>query len=372
MWTKETPLLQQGTSSKEVWSREQQGKKEKYPMDLYLGKKMDMTTLKKSILESIKKQNEFYKKSRTTLYSGQDMQEVKTCMITGIATELCTPVANVYGAEFVQTPDTGHVLVKKRPSERAIHEFYSNSTSYASTYTDKASSEERLNAIGMPWCDWMINAYHKQYGKNPERVLDIGAGGGHFVEACKRRGIDARGIELSHDSQEFSKAAWGIELDGRDFTECYQDYLGYDIVTFWGLLEHTPNPVEIATCARKVIEASSGGMVIAKLPRWNSLSAAAQRLNTETIIRHVDPAGHIMLFSDASAAEMFVRSGLAPTAAWYFGMDAYETFMQLGNHTGEYASFLKSGGFQMELQQFIDENRFSDNIALAGIPSRRA
>jgi 2-polyprenyl-3-methyl-5-hydroxy-6-metoxy-1,4-benzoquinol methylase len=367
-WIKETPLVQQGNENEEKWIRQENGSDASFPVTLYLGKKMDMTTLKKGILESIRKQNEFYKKSRTELYGGNDMQHVKACMITGISADKCAPVANVYGAEFIQTPDTGHVFVKQRPSERAIHEFYSHNSSYASTYTDKASSEERLKAIALPWCDWMIKVYERKYGKKPKRILDIGAGGGHFVEACRRNGLTAQGIELSHDSQEFSKRTWGIELDGRDFTECYEEYLGFDIVTFWGLLEHTPNPVEIATCARKVIEVSEGGMTIAKLPRWNSLSAAAQRLNPDTIIRHVDPAGHIMLFSDASAAELFVRSGLKPCAAWYFGMDAYETFMQLGNYTGDYNSFLNSGQFQMNLQQFIDENRFSDNIALAGVP----
>jgi 2-polyprenyl-3-methyl-5-hydroxy-6-metoxy-1,4-benzoquinol methylase len=367
-WIKETPLVQQGQENQEKWTRHENGKSSSFPVTLYLGKKMDMTTLKKGILESIKKQNEFYKKSRTTLFRG-DMDNVTACMITGVNAAECEPVATVYGAEYVQTPDTGHVFLKKRPSEKAIHDFYSNNSSYAATYTDKASSEERLNAIAVPWCDWMIKVYEKQYGRKPRRVLDIGAGGGHFVEACKRRGLDASGVELSHDSQEFAKKTWDITLDGRDFTECYKDYLGYDVVTFWGLLEHTPNPVEIAACAKKVVEASDAGMTIAKLPRWNSLSAAAQRLNPDTIIRHVDPAGHIMLFTDASAAELFVRSGLKPVAAWYFGMDAYETFMQLGNRTGDYTGFLNSGKFQMEIQQFIDENRFSDNIAIAGIPA---
>lgn len=368
IWTKKTSLVQQGTEDKEVWSRDINGSKSDFPMNIYLGKKMDMTTLKKGIIDTIHQQNEFYKKSRTDLYQAENTEPVTACMITDVSTDDCKPVATIYGAEYVQTPDTGHVLVKRRPTEKAIHDFYTTSTSYSSTYTDKASSEVRLQSIGVPWCEWMVKVYEKQYGKKPRRVLDVGAGGGHFVEACRRIGIQAEGVELSDHSREFSRNTWGFDLDGRDFTEIYNEYKGYDVVTFWGLLEHTPNPVAIAECARKVVEASDAGMVISKLPRWNSLSAAAQRLNPDTIIRHIDPAGHIMLFSDASAAEMYVRSGLQPTAAWYFGMDAYETFMQLGNSTGEYAAFVKSGQFQMNLQQFIDETRFSDNLALVGIP----
>jgi 2-polyprenyl-3-methyl-5-hydroxy-6-metoxy-1,4-benzoquinol methylase len=368
IWTKNTGLVQQGAESKEVWIRKVNGEPAEYPVHLYLGKKMDMTTLKKGIIDTIHQQNEFYKKSRTELYQSQNTEPVSSCMITGVPLAECNTVATIYGAEYVQTPDTSHVLVKRRPTEKAIHDFYTTSTSYSATYTDKASSEVRLQSIGVPWCEWMLKVYERQYGKKPRKVLDVGAGGGHFVEACRRVGIQAEGVELSEHSREFSRNTWGFDLDGRDFTDVYHEYEGYDIVTFWGLLEHTPNPVQIAACARKVVEKSAGGMVISKLPRWNSLSAAAQRLNPETIIRHIDPAGHIMLFSDASAAELYVRSGLQPTAAWYFGMDAYETFMQVGNNTGSYEGFLKSGKFQMELQQFIDETRFSDNLALVGVP----
>ena len=370
IWTKNTPLTQEGNLSNETWIRNDGGVETKFPMTLYLGKKMDMTTLKKGIMETIHKQNSFYKKSRTELYASSKMEDVPNCMITGIEIDKCREVATIYGAHYYQTPDTGHVFAKRRPTEEGIHDYYQRNSSYAATYTDKASSEVRLQSIGIPWCQWMIQVYQKQYGRKPKRVVDVGAGGGHFVEACRREGIEAVGVELSNDSQAFAKKTWGIELDGRDFTEIYNEYKGFDVVTFWGLLEHTPNPVQIAACARKVVEASDGGMVIAKLPRWNSLSAAAQRLNPETIIRHLDPAGHIMLFTDASAAELYFRSGLQPSAAWYFGMDAYETFMQLSNNTGYYEAFLNSGKFQMELQQFIDENRFSDNIAVAGIPNR--
>ena len=75
-----------------------------------------------------------------------------------------------------------------------------------------------------------------------------------------------------------------------------------------------------------------------------------------------------MLFTDASAAELYYLHKFKPIAAWYYGMDVYETLMQIGNHTGEFNALLKTGELQMELQQFIDEARFSDGLTLVGIP----
>lgn len=370
-WQKLTSLNQQGEQDTETWIRNEKGDSESYDLDIYLGKKTDLLGLKKNIVEKIKTNLEYYSETRKKLYSGteEDKEYVDSCPVSGISSEETTAVANIYGAEYIQTPDTGHVYVKYRPSKSSINDFYLNDVTYAATYTDKASAESRLNAIAVPWLEWTKEVYKKQYGKYPERILDIGSGAGHFVEACRRDGIQADGIELSESSRDFAKEIWGFEMDDRDFTQVTGDYEGYDIVTFWGLLEHTPNPGKILDAAYDVVSKSkNGGMVISKIPRWLSLSSAAQRLNPETIIRHIDPMGHIMLFTDASAAELYVRSKFSPVAAWYYGMDVYETLMQVGNKTGDYTSLTETGEMQVELQQFVDESRFADGLTLVGIP----
>lgn len=370
-WTKTSRLTLQGETDQEIWMRYDAGVTKEFPMDIYLGKKTDLLNLKKDIVKDLQKKLNYYAETRKRLFQVAESEKeyVDKCPVTGISTSQCQPVATIYGAEYVQSPDTGHVFLKYRPSKKSIHDFYLNDVVYAATYTDKASAEGRLNAIAVPWIEWTLQVYKKTYGHNPTKILDVGSGAGHFVEACRRKGIHAEGIELSKSSREFAKEIWGFEMYGADFNEIYEQFAGYDIVTFWGLLEHTPNPAAILQSAYKIVSKSSqGGMVISKLPRWNSLSSASQRLNPETIIRHIDPMGHIMLFSDASAAELYYRNNFKPCAAWYYGMDVYETFMQQGNNTGEYAAFLASGRFQVELQQYVDENRFSDGLTIVGIP----
>ena len=368
MWDKRTPLVQQGERQGEIWSRTKDGNTESFEMDLYLGKKTDLLKLKKNIVSNLDEKIDYYRTSREKLYGSGDHEHVTECMITGVPTEECTPIANIYGAQYVQTPDTGHVYVKNRPSKKSIHDFYLNDVTYAATYTDKAGAENRLNAIAVPWLEWTKEVYFKQYGKYPKKILDVGSGAGHFVEACRRDGIQAEGIELSESSQKFAKEIWGITLDGRNYLDVYKEYEGFDVITFWGLLEHTPNPKGILDVSYEVLKNNDAGMIIAKLPRWHSLSSASQRLSTETILRHIDPMGHIMLFSDASAAEMYYQTNFKPIAAWYYGMDVYETFMQSCNKVRNYQVLNETGAFQQELQQFVDEQRFSDGLTLVGVP----
>lgn len=369
-WNRKSSLSLRSPRDKETWIRNEKEQSKEYEIDLYLGKKTNLVALKKNLIDTIKKQLDYYNSSRTELYSASEMELVKSCPVTGISTEETKLVSKIYNAEYVQTPDTGHVYLRKRPTENAISDFYLNDVTYSATYTDKEAAEYRLNSIAVPWLEWVKEVYFKQYGEMPKRILDVGSGAGHFVEACRRDGIHADGVELSESSRDFAKEIWGFELDGRNFFDVIDDYKGYDLVTFWGLLEHTPFPGKILDTAYKIVSESNKGMVISKIPRWNSLSSASQRLNAETIIRHIDPMGHIMLFTDASAAELYLRSKFKPTAAWYYGMDVYETFMQLGNQTGLYKVLTETGDFQMNLQQFIDEEKFSDGLTLVGIPSK--
>ena len=172
---------------------------------------------------TIKNKVSYYNKSRKELYSGEN-DHVASCPITGIATEESQEIANIYGAQYVQTPDTGHVYVKNRPNKKTINDFYLNNITYAATYTDKSAAESRLNSIAVPWVNWTIEVFEKQYGRKPKSILDVGSGAGHFVEACRRKGIKADGIELSESSRDFAKEIWGFEMDSMDFIEASVDY----------------------------------------------------------------------------------------------------------------------------------------------------
>jgi len=370
-WYRMHKMSNLGDQQEETWIRKSKNKFDEFNVEMFLGKKANLSNFKKNTVESIKENLKYYKESREKLYKipNSEKELVSNCPITGISIDKCSELVNIYGAEYVKTPDTGHVFLKYRASEKAINNFYINDAIYSTTYTNKDFIENRMNSIYVPWLKWTIEAYKKEYGKEPKKILDVGAGAGSFVEACRRAGYIADGIELSKSSRKFALDNWNLELDGRDFNEIYMEYEGYDIVTFWGLLEHTTNPSSIVDKANQIVSKSNnGGMVISYVPRIESLSSAVQILNNETILRHMDPLGHIMIFSDASIAELYYSNGLQPRVAWYYGMDLYETLMQFGNRTNDYRNFLETSEFQVELQQYIDENKFCDGIVLVGVP----
>ena len=90
----------------------------------------------------------------------------------------------------------------------------------------------------------MIKHFEKVYGRKPKAILDVGAGSGHFVYACKQLGIRADGIELSNSGRQFSKNVFGVELMDADFYSQWEQFSDYEVISFWGVIEHTPFPTK--------------------------------------------------------------------------------------------------------------------------------
>lgn len=367
MWKRESALhhTDDVIKTEHAWIRDDQSGTLRFPMDVTIGKKTDMVSLKAAVLEHIREQVQTVRKSREALYLADELEQVVACNICGSPSTESVPRTKIYGALYQQCKKCSHVYVKDRPTEGALHAFYEKSTHYASTYTDRKVAEKRLDQIYRPWVVWMLETYARASGGRPSSILDIGAGGGHFVAACEREKIAANGIELSDDSRAFARELWNLELMAEDF--CKAEVKAADVITFWGLLEHVPDPGQFLDAAKRALNPGRG-MVIAKVPRWDSLSAGIQRQCRNTIIRHLDPLGHIQCFTDESMAELLHLHGFKPVAAWYYGMDVYETMMQTGLLSGVENIMSLTRQLQLELQAAVDAAIFSDQLVIAAVP----
>src|SRR5439155_16173654 len=234
------------------------------------------------------------------------------------------------------------------------------------TYTDTERLELRLAQIVKPKLDWTIETYRRQYGREPRSVLDVGAGGGHFVATCRRAGLDAEGYEVSRASRRFAQKAFGIDLRDADFLADADGPPG-DVVPFWGLLEYTPGPRRFLGAGRRRLD--THGLLITEVPRFDCLGSAVQRECQETVARHLDPTSHVNCFSDESLVTALLRSALRPAAAWYFGMDAYELLVQVALRLEHDGVLERLADLIPSLQACFDAARVCDDIIVAAVPS---
>lgn len=353
-----------------MWERHENGKTESFPIITDFGKKTDLLKLKSNIVEKIEQNVTFYAESRNGFFSDpQNLQPVNSCPVCDSSSDETEFRVTIYHADYFQCSRCSHIYLKKIPRLEAIEKFYRTNAQYSQTYTNKQAAEFRLNSVDAVLAGHMVSKFRALFGKDPKKVLDIGAGGGHFVEACRRIGMESQGFEFSDSSIAFARDTWGIALDNRDYTGHYQDYTGYDVVTFWGLLEHVPYPVQFIEAATGSLKKDAPRMIMCRVPKWDALSTVVQSYYPGSIVRHLDPLGHIMIYTESSICELFRKVGYKPAAIWYYGMDTYELMMQIGHKTGSYNHLLETGDMQQEIQVFLDSFYLSDLMVLAFIPN---
>ncbi len=361
-WTKKQSF-EVSKSQFETWYLNYEGQKKEFEVYVERGKPFDVAGLKKLSINEYLKKVESVSSSRLNLYKDKNnLDFVKYCPVC--KSEKSNKSLEIYKASYHQCNYCTHYYVKYRPTSEAITNYYSSNEEYQKTYADKATTEKRIREIALPKAVWTIEQYIRINGKHPNSILDVGTGSGHFVEACNRLGLNAEGIEISKTGINFARDNFGIELLELDFTIDWEKLDKYDIVTCWGIIEHTIHPVIILKTANNVL--NDKGIVTAGVPRWNSFGSKIQTMFPSTIIRHLDPLGHINCFTDSSLATALVNAGFNLQAAWYYGMDVYELLYQLALLFEDDDFIEKSKIIIAGAQDSIDSGLLSDSMVFLG------
>jgi SAM-dependent methyltransferase len=135
-------------------------------------------------------------------------------------------------------------------------------------------------------------------GAGTERtLLDFGCGDGSFLLAAQDEGWKCRGVERKRPAcipDSLSVVGSLDELsDGPPFA----------CATFWHVLEHLEDPVEVLRCLRPHVE--PGGVILAAVPNFGSFQARA----TGASWLHLDIPRHLHHFTETSLRKTFEAAG---------------------------------------------------------------
>lgn len=329
------------------------------------GKKLDVFGLKQATFSRFADEVREVADSRRAMFEEKNVEPVLTCPVCTAPTTTSRALFSVYGADYTECRSCAHVYVTKRMTDEAIMRFYGEDEAFAATYTERERAELRVKQVAAPKAAWAIEAFERKFGRKPRHVMDVGAGGGHFVKACRDMGLRADGVEVSGRSRQFAKEYFDVDLVNADWVRDREQFTDVDLVTFWGVVEHVPSPRDFMEATRDVLRA--GGMTVVAVPRWTCVSTFVQMEYPETLVRHMDPGGHIHVFSDNSLLTLLATFGFRPTEAWFFGMDTYELLSQIAHRTTDSGLLEKLVPLVGRLQPLIDASRCSDEIVVAGV-----
>lgn len=268
----------------------------------------------------------------------------------------------IYGIGYNECNRCEMLYADKQLDTDELKKYYSKSKNYSKlTYSNKKVYKYRTRNISSPKIDF-ISRYIKTRKK---RWLDVGSGIGDVVYNLKKKGFEALGLEVNEESIKFSKEIFGLNLENKTIFEIFKEEGpgSFDIVSYFGVLEHMPEPIKQISCAVRLL--SPGGLLVLDVPNAKSFSVMADIFFPGSVVRQTVPAFHIMLFSENSLLALARKFRLKPEAMWLMGLDFYNLILHLGLHI---PGFLESDicrkllSLNNELQSVFDANEMSDDI----------
>jgi SAM-dependent methyltransferase len=128
------------------------------------------------------------------------------------------------------------------------------------------------------WKSWLLSlGVRKQVNAITERVphvgraLDVGCAAGTFLAALRQHGWEVQGVEFNPEVAAYARAHIPAEVFCGDLFDAGFPADTFDLITFWDVLEHLPDPRGALMEAARV--ARSRATLVVSLPDPDSLEA---------------------------------------------------------------------------------------------------
>ncbi len=204
------------------------------------------------------------------------------------------------------------------------------------------------------WLDYLANL------RKPGRLLDVGCGIGLFLRAARATGWNVCGVEPSLAARRFPPDGLPIL---RGSLESVLPSERFDLITFWDVLAHVRDPLQLLRRARELL--ADDGVVLIKTPNRTPIDVAIARglnpLHGGRGWLHI-PA-QLFHFSAQSLVEILGLAG-------FKGLEIHPTNEAFVSDLRNAVGNPKILGAQM-LRLFLRALRHPESIIILAVPHRR-
>jgi len=232
------------------------------------------------------------------------LQAYISCKDYTVSNEIFTIVKDESSQLLVTSP---------RPNDEDLDRYY-ESEDYISHSDAKKSLFDRIYQLVRNFTlkrkIKLINSFVKE-GKS---ILDIGAGTGDFLVACKNSGWQVQGVEPNDKARSIAEEKLAIELSTLNTTLGIQKF---DVITMWHVLEHVPNLNEYI--AQLNILLKENGRLVVAVPNHKSFDASYYG----EFWAAYDVPRHLWHFSQTSIKQLFERENMVVEKTLPMKFDAF-------------------------------------------------
>jgi 2-polyprenyl-3-methyl-5-hydroxy-6-metoxy-1,4-benzoquinol methylase len=156
-------------------------------------------------------------------------------------------------------------------------------------------------------------------------ILDVGCGTATFLNICKNNGWNVQGVDPTKSSNKYASENYNILVQEEEFSEIKFDEK-FDVITFWGVLEHLSTPLEAINKAKNLI--NGGGVIVFEVPSSDCFLSEYLKKYPFGATRYIESGRHNIFFSkkviDIIAIEQNMEIALIETN----GLDVQTILME--------------------------------------------
>ncbi len=223
------------------------------------------------------------------------------------------PVRNFYS---VKCKNCNIVYIKNPLSEKVQSLFYKN---YLKNVHQKKQIKKKQRSIMYKIeLDYLISCI-KNFQKI-EKVLDVGCGGGYFLDLLKKNKKKTFGVEVGKDS--YLEAKKKHKMFYGEFNEKLKIKTKFYLIVMRGVIEHVTNPKKYVYYGQKLLK-KNGYLFITATPDLDSVAA---RIFKERWTLH-RPESHILHLTEGHVDKLFLPKKFTKVGSKSLYLDTpYENF----------------------------------------------
>lgn len=143
--------------------------------------------------------------------------------------------------------------------------------------------------------------------KSSPTLLDIGCGGGTFLDVCKQHGWHVEGIDPSPTASRSALDNYQIYVQHGDFNKIKFNK-AFDVITLWGVLEHMSDPISAIQKAKELL--SENGMIVFEVPSADCFISEYLKKYDFSPTRYIESGRHNIFFSREIIGKIADKFGL--------------------------------------------------------------
>jgi len=222
-------------------------------------------------------------------------------------------IRNFYAVECA---DCSLVYLKNPLNDKMQNLYYSKYATYVHQKLNiKKKQRKVMYQIELDYFIKCVNNFNKL-----KEVLDVGCGGGFFLDLIKKYKKKTYGLEISEDSYEIAKKKHKMYFG--KFNKKIFKKKKFDLIILRGVLEHVPNPKKYIYNAQKILK-KNGYVFITATPDIKSISA---NLFKERWTQH-RPESHILHLGENHIDNLFPKRNYQKIGSKHLYLNTpYENF----------------------------------------------